>query len=85
VKKIREYRIKKDIVGDQTCYITKGAEIVSVVDLGYDEVALFALCDAIEISTDLRTFRICNTYDNIYDNSIKYVGHICTQHIIEIL
>ena len=85
MKTIREYRLRKELVGNQTCYITKDAEIVGVEDLGYDEVALFALCDAVEISTDLRTFRICHTYENIYDNSIRYVGHVCTQHIIEIL
>jgi hypothetical protein len=85
VKIVREYRLRKELVGNQTCYITKGAEVVGIEDLGYNEVALFAICDSVESTTDLRTFRLCNTYETIYDNAIAYVGRAGALHVLEIL
>ena len=85
MKTIREYRLRKELVGNQTCYITKDAEVVGIEDLDYNEVALFALCDSIESATDLRTFRLCTTYETVYDDTVAYIGHIGTLHILEIL
>ena len=86
MKVIKEYRLKKDIIATQTLYINKGAEIVSLVDMGYNELALFTLCDPLSTDTDLRTFRVCPTYATIYDNDIRYVGSFeLNQHVIEVL
>ena len=86
MKIIKEYRIKKDIITPQTLYINKGADIVSLVDLGYNELAIFTLCDPLSADTDLRTFKVCQTYATIYDNNIKYIGNFeLNQHVVEIL
>ena len=86
MKIIKEYRIKKDIITAQTLYINKGAEIVSLVDLGYNELAILTICDPLSTDTDLRTFKVCTTYATIYDNNVKYVGNFeLNQHVIEIL
>ena len=86
MKIIKEYRLKKNVIATQTLYINKGAEIVSLVDTGYDEFAIFTLCDTLSTDTDLRTFKVCPTYATIYDNNIKYIGNFeLNQHVIEIL
>lgn len=84
MKTIKEYRIKKDIITPQTFYITKGAEVVNLIDLDSD-LALIVVCDSISRESDLRTFRVCSLYETIYDDSIKYIGNFGTQHVIEIL
>jgi hypothetical protein len=84
MKTLKEYRLKKDIITSQTFYITKGAEIVNLVDLDFD-LALIALCDSTSNEADLRTFRVCSLYETIYDSNIKYIGNFGTQHVIEIL
>ena len=85
MKIIKEYRLRKDLITPQTLYITKNAEIVNIVDIDDFDVALIAVCDALEQSTDLRTFQIHASYTNIYENDFKYIGAFKSQHIIEIL
>jgi hypothetical protein len=84
MKTLKEYRLKKDIVAPQTIYITRGADIVNLIDLDFD-LALIVLCDSTEIATNLRTFKVCDLYATIFDDNIKYIGNFKNQHVIEIL
>ena len=84
MKTIKEYRLNKDLITPQTLYITKDACIVNLVDLDFD-LALITISDYTEQATELRTFKICNTYEPIYEDNIKYIGSFGTQHVIEIL
>ena len=84
MKTLKQYNIKKDLITPQTCYITRGAEIVSLLDLGFD-LALVALCDITETNLDLRTFKICSSFESIYEDNIRYIGNFGEQHVIEIL
>lgn len=84
MKIIKEYRLKKEIITTQTFYITKNADVVGTADFDFD-IGLFVICDATTAETDLRTFKICYSYETIYEDNIKYIGTVGTQHIIEIL
>ena len=84
MRTIKEYHIDKDKIIPQTIYATKNAEVVNVVLTDFD-LDIITLCDSTETSTDLRTFKICNVGEIIYDNNIRYVGNFGTQHVIEIL
>lgn len=84
MKTIKEYRLRKDIITPQTFYITKGAKIVNLIDLGFD-LSLIVVCDSTENETDLRTFKVCSLYETIYESDIEYIGNFATQHVIEIL
>lgn len=84
MKTLKEYRIKKDIITPQTVYVTRGAEVVNLIDLGFD-LSLIVLCDSTSSVSDLRTFRVCSLYETIYDDNIKYIGSFGSQHVIEIL
>ena len=85
MKTIKEYRIKKDIITPQTVYITKGASVVKLLDLGYNELALFVLCDPLQNDSDLRTFKICSTHETLYTDAVCYIGTFDNQHVIELL
>ena len=85
MKVIKDYRLKKDDITPQPLYITKGAEIVNILELDSLELALFVLCDKSESNTELRTFQVYDTWSTIYEDNIVYVGSIGTRHVIEIL
>ena len=85
MKTIKDYRLKKDCVTTQTLYITSGAEIVNIVDLDFD-VALIVVSTVPEVTTELRTFKLCDSHEYIYHDNIKYLGVTKdNQHVIEIL
>ncbi len=84
MKVIKDYHIDKNKITPQTIYVTKEASIVSVADNGFD-FALTAMCNAHEIATDLRTFKIYCTNETIYEDNIRYIGTVSDKHIIEIL
>lgn len=84
MKTLREYRLKKDIITPQTFYITRGADVVNLIDLDLD-LSLIVLCDSVNSESDLRTFRVCSLYETIYDDNIKYIGSFGNQHVVEIL
>jgi hypothetical protein len=84
MKTLKEYRLKKDLIAPQTLYITKGARVVNLIDLGFD-LSLIILCSSTETNTDLRTFKVCNLYEVIYYDNIEYVGNFDEGHVIEIL
>ena len=83
MQKIKEYKLKKDVIAPQTIYVTKNAKVVNLVDLDYD-LTLIVVCDALEQDNDLRTFKICDSYANIYEENITYIGNFGNQHVIEI-
>ena len=84
MKTIKVYRLKKDVFTPQTVYITKGAEVVNLIDLDFD-LGLIVVCDSTSSESDLRTFKVCDTFTTIYDDRIKYIGNFGAQHVIEIL
>lgn len=84
MKLLKEYRLNKATTAVQTLHIVKGAKIVNLVDFGFD-IALIALCDLIDASTDLRSFKVCNTSETIYYDNVDYIGNFGEQHVIELL
>ena len=84
MKHIKEYRLQKDTIAPQTAYITKGADIVNLIDLGFD-VALIVVCNYPEMQTELRTFKVCNLTEILYEDNIRYIGNFGEQHLVEIL
>lgn len=85
---IKEFLLEKHTIAPQTTYLAKDAKVLTVqnTDKG---LMLYALVDPTKFGTDLRTFKICDTSENIYEDNFNYIGSyntdFCLRHVIEIL
>ena len=85
---IKEFLLERHTIAPQTAYLPKDAKVLAVqnTDKG---LMLYALVDPVKFGTDLRTFKICDTSENIYEDNISYIGSyntdFCLRHVIEIL
>jgi hypothetical protein len=71
---VKEYRLEKKNIEQQTLYITKDADIVGFRDAG-TYIALIAVTDFAETHTSLRTFKIYSADSPIYhEGRLKYIG-----------
>ena len=83
----KEYVIDKKSIAVQTTYLPENANIVNVKssDKG---LSLIALVDPIALTTELRTFKICTDDENIYFDTVKYLGSfesdLGMRHVIEL-
>jgi hypothetical protein len=89
VKTIREYYIDKKCLTPTTIYLPRDAEVVNISELK-DQLVLFVLLDLNnQFTTNLRTFKICRSGENIYSDAVKYIGSINTdigiRHVVEII
>ena len=88
MKMFKEYPLEKLTLAPQTLYLPKGAEVVSVQDTSLG-LMLYALTNPAEMSTDIRTFKICNTSENFFSTNVKYIGSIKSDlgiyHVVELL
>ena len=88
MKTFKEYFLDASSFSNQTCYMPAGAEVLSV---RFNNGMLFAvaLVDPLEPMTTLHTFKICNLNENIYSDTVKYIGNFVTDlgvnYLIEIL
>lgn len=87
MKVFKEYFLDKKYNTPQTLYIPQGAEIVNIQDTNKGLV-LLAIVDPISSITELRKFKICANDENIYVDTVKYIGSfdslIGIKHVIEI-
>lgn len=88
MQKINEYFIKDGVVSAQTVYMTTGAQVVHASEEN-GVVTLFALAEATEFTTELRSFEIHGTGELFSAETVKYVASyssaIGTRHVFEIL
>jgi hypothetical protein len=85
MKIIREYLLDKESCRVQELYLPIGAEIISVQSDYYRGLRLVALINATASVTELRTFKICEPEDKVWEEAIKYVGSFNNgKYIIEI-
>lgn len=91
MKLFREYFLDSAAVTQQTLYLPKDANIVKVnfTDKG---LALLAIVTPEECNTELpelRTFKICVNEENLYIDTVKYIGsfesNLGIKHLIEII
>lgn len=86
MKKFKEVLLDNRCLSPQTVYLPKGAEPVAVLmkDKG---LVVITLCDASAEDTELRTFKICAIDENIYSDTVRYIGSfdsiIGTRYLLE--
>ena len=76
MKLFREYLLDSCVNSEQTIYLPKCADIVDVNYLD-NSLKLLALVVPEELSgalPELRTFKICTTEENLYFDTIRYIG-----------
>jgi hypothetical protein len=87
MKVFKEYYLDKKSFAHQTLYLPQDADILSV----YDKPKGLTLLTISSVfpNTKLRTFKICATGENIYEDTVRYIGSINSdigmKHVIEIL
>ena len=89
MKTIREYYLDKKCLTPTSIYIPEGAKVVNIFELK-DQLVLFVLLDINkQFITNLRTFKICRSGENIYSDAVKYIGSVNTdigiRHVVEII
>lgn len=73
MKIFKEFMLDATVLSPQTLYIPANSEVVDVYssDRG---VCVLALSDPNEENFQLRTFKICAKDENIYIDTVKYIG-----------
>ena len=88
MKTIKEYLLDKKCVTPQTVYLPKGAEIVAINDSN-TEFNLVAIINPMEATTELHTFKVCLPGENLYVDTVKYIGSFKgsfgLEYIVELL
>ena len=91
MKLFREYFLDTTTHMEQTLYLPKDADIVKV-NFTNKGLALLAIVTPEGCATEfpeLRTFKICVNEENLYTDTIKYIGsfesNIGIKHLIEII
>ena len=88
MKRVRDYILDSTRIINQTLYLPKGAEIISIENSG-SLLTLYVLLDPTEVQDDLRTFKICTTSQNFFEDNVKFLGTFKSdfgpRHLFEIL
>jgi hypothetical protein len=90
MKVFKEYLLDEQILTPQTICLPYAADVVNIIDTAKGPV-LLAIVTPEEFTMglpELRTFKICVNDENIYANTVKYIGSFVSsigiKHIIEI-
>lgn len=73
MKTIRELLLDASVISPQTLYVPIDAEIVAV-HMTPAGLKLIIITNPIENNSQLKTFKICATDENIYHDTVKYIG-----------
>ena len=73
MKTIRELLLDASVISPQTLYVPIDAEIVDV-HMTPAGLKLIIITNPIENNSQLKTFKICATDENIYHDTVKYIG-----------
>lgn len=91
MKLFREYFLDSAAMTKQTLYLPKDANVIKVSPTNKG-LALLAIVTPEEYSNELpelRTFKICVNEENLYTDTVKYIGsfesNLGIKHLIEII
>lgn len=73
MKIIRELLLDASVISPQTLYVPVDAEIADV-QMTPAGLKLIIITNPIENNSQLKTFKICTTDENIYYDTVKYIG-----------
>ena len=73
MKIIRELLLDASVISPQTLYVPVDAEIVDV-QMTPAGLKLIIITNPIENNSQLKTFKISATDENIYHDTVKYIG-----------
>lgn len=73
MKIIRELLLDASVISPQTLYVPVDAEIADV-QMTPAGLKLIIITNPIENNSQLKTFKICTTDENIYHDTVKYIG-----------